>query len=32
MEHVRRVLEMQEAFEQDLKGGTGFVEAMRQYT
>jgi len=32
MEHVRRVLEMQEAFEQDLKGGTGFVEAMRGYT
>lgn len=32
LEHVRRVLEVQEAFEQDLKGGTGYAEAMRSYT
>lgn len=32
LEHVKKVLEVQEAFEHDLKGGTGFVEAMRSYT
>jgi len=32
VEHVRRVLEVQDEFNNDLKGGTGFVEAMRSYT
>jgi len=32
IEHVRRVLEVQDEFNNDLKGGTGFVEAMRSYT
>jgi SpoVK/Ycf46/Vps4 family AAA+-type ATPase len=32
MEHVKKVLEVQEAFENDLKGGSGFQEAMRSYT
>lgn len=32
MEHIKRVLEVAESFEQDLKGGSGFREAMRSYT
>lgn len=32
LEHVKRVLEVQDEFNNDLKGGTGFVEAMRSYT
>jgi DNA polymerase III delta prime subunit len=32
MEHVKRVLEVAESFEQDLKGGTGYLDAMRSYT
>lgn len=32
MEHIRRVLEVAQSFEQDLKGGTGYVDAMRSYT
>lgn len=32
MEHIKRVLDVAESFEQDLKGGTGYRDAMRQYT
>jgi len=32
VEHVRRVLEVQDEFNNDLKGGRGFVDAMRSYT
>lgn len=32
MEHVKRVLEVAESFEQDLKGGSGYLDAMRSYT
>jgi hypothetical protein len=29
---VKRVMEVTEGFERDLKGGTGYVDAMRSYT
>jgi len=32
MEHVKRVLESVDAFEDDMRGGMGYREAMRQYT
>ncbi|KAM5447246.1 hypothetical protein MaudCBS49596_006008 [Microsporum audouinii] len=32
MEHIMRVLDVAETFEQDLKGGTGYMDAMRSYT
>ena len=32
MEHIKRVLDVAESFEQDLKGGTGYADAMRSYT
>ncbi|CAO2653481.1 Nn.00g028920.m01.CDS01 [Neocucurbitaria sp. VM-36] len=32
MEHVKRVLEVAEAFEDDMRGGKGYRDAMRQYT
>ena len=32
MSHVRRVLEVAEDFDHDLKGGTGYLDAMRSYT
>ncbi|KAK4955945.1 hypothetical protein LTR10_006884 [Elasticomyces elasticus] len=32
MEHVKTVLSVNEEFERDLKGGTGYTEAMRSYT
>ncbi|KAI2082552.1 guanine nucleotide exchange protein for ADP-robosylation factor [Ophidiomyces ophidiicola] len=32
MEHINRVLDVAETFEQDLKGGTGYMDAMRSYT
>ncbi|KAI9879112.1 MAG: hypothetical protein M1830_009565 [Pleopsidium flavum] len=32
MEHLNRVLQVGEAFSQDLRGGTGYVDAMRSYT
>ncbi|KAK4987024.1 hypothetical protein LTR50_004889 [Elasticomyces elasticus] len=32
MEHIKRVLDVAESFARDLKGGTGFEEAMRSYT
>jgi DNA polymerase III delta prime subunit len=32
MEHIKRVLEVAESFEQDLKGGSGYLDAMRSYT
>lgn len=31
MEHVRQILDVQKDFEQDLKGGPGYQEAMRGY-
>ncbi|OTA63306.1 hypothetical protein K449DRAFT_394593 [Hypoxylon sp. EC38] len=31
MRHIREVLNVQQNFEQDLKGGTGYQEAMRSY-
>ncbi|KAI6823013.1 hypothetical protein KC340_g11514 [Hortaea werneckii] len=32
MEQVKKVLEVSESFERDLKGGTGYMDAMRSYT
>lgn len=32
MDHIKRVLQVAESFERDLKGGTGYTEAMRSYT
>jgi len=32
MEHIRRVLEAAESFDRELKGGTGYLDAMRSYT
>lgn len=32
MSHVKRVLDVSEAFDRDLKGGTGYEDAMRSYT
>ncbi|WEW57032.1 hypothetical protein PRK78_002491 [Emydomyces testavorans] len=32
MGHINRVLDVAETFEQDLKGGTGYMDAMRSYT
>jgi hypothetical protein len=31
MSHIRQVLEVQISFERDLKGGTGYQDAMRSY-
>lgn len=31
MEHIKRVLDVSNAFDRDLKGGTGFEDAMRGY-
>lgn len=31
MEHIRRVLDVSNAFERDLKGGPGYEDAMRGY-
>ena len=32
MKHIREVLEVAQTFERDLKGGTGYEDAMRGYT
>ena len=32
MEHIKRVLDVAETFDRDLKGGTGYIDAMRSYT
>ncbi|KXL47273.1 hypothetical protein M433DRAFT_145598 [Acidomyces richmondensis BFW] len=32
MHHVKKVLDVGESFERDLKGGTGYLDAMRSYT
>ncbi|KAK4504974.1 hypothetical protein PRZ48_002937 [Zasmidium cellare] len=32
MTHIRRVLDVAESFDRDLKGGTGYLDAMRSYT
>jgi len=32
LEHIRRVIDVAETFDRDLKGGTGYIEAMRSYT
>lgn len=32
MEHVKKVMDVQEDFERDLKGGLGYLDAMRSYT
>ncbi|KAI9807435.1 MAG: hypothetical protein M1833_000180 [Piccolia ochrophora] len=32
MEHIKRVLQVAESFDHDLKGGTGYMDAMRSYT
>ncbi|KAF7194085.1 hypothetical protein HII31_04606 [Pseudocercospora fuligena] len=32
MNHIRRVLDVAETFDRDLKGGTGYIDAMRSYT
>lgn len=31
MLHIKRVLEVAESFEKDLKGGTGYDDAMKSY-
>jgi SpoVK/Ycf46/Vps4 family AAA+-type ATPase len=32
MHHIKRVLEVAESFDRDLKGGSGYLDAMRSYT
>jgi hypothetical protein len=32
MRHVKEVLEVAQAFERDLKGGSGYEEALRSYS
>ncbi|KAK1814971.1 hypothetical protein LTR12_010669 [Friedmanniomyces endolithicus] len=32
LEHVKKVLDVSEEFDRDLKGGTGYTDAMRSYT
>lgn len=32
MEHIQSVLVVAESFDHDLKGGTGYLDAMRSYT
>ena len=32
MTHIKAVLDVAEDFERDLKGGTGYIDAMRSYT
>ncbi|KAI9037414.1 ATP-binding protein [Aspergillus affinis] len=32
MEHIKRVLEVAETFDHDLRGGMGYIDAMRSYT
>lgn len=32
LEHIKRVMEVAESFEKDLKGGPGYIDAMRSYT
>ncbi|PWY96267.1 AAA family ATPase [Aspergillus sclerotioniger CBS 115572] len=32
MEHIKRVLEVAQTFDHDLRGGTGYLDAMRSYT
>ncbi|KAK3713648.1 hypothetical protein LTR37_008342 [Vermiconidia calcicola] len=32
MDHIKRVIDVAEAFDHDLKGGTGYIDAMRSYT
>jgi len=31
MQHIKRVLDVSNAFDRDLKGGTGFEDAMKAY-
>jgi len=32
MAHIKKVLDVSETFDRDLKGGTGYIDAMRSYT
>ncbi|KAJ5642899.1 uncharacterized protein N7484_005406 [Penicillium longicatenatum] len=32
MDHIKRVLDVAETFDQDLRGGTGYLDVMRSYT
>lgn len=32
LSHIKRVLDVAETFDRDLKGGTGYMDAMRSYT
>ena len=32
MKHIKQVLDVAETFDRDLKGGTGYIDAMRSYT
>jgi hypothetical protein len=32
MEYIKRVMDVHESFEEDMKGGLGYRDAMRQYT
>ena len=32
MDHIKRVIDVAETFDRDLRGGTGYIEALRSYT
>lgn len=32
LDHIKRVLDVAETFDRDLRGGTGYIDAMRSYT
>lgn len=32
MDHIKKVIDVSETFDRDLKGGTGYIDAMRSYT
>jgi len=32
MEYIKRVMDVHESFEEDMRGGLGYRDAMRQYT
>ena len=32
LEHIKRVIDVADTFDRDLKGGSGYIDAMRSYT
>jgi hypothetical protein len=32
MQYIKRVMDVHESFEEDMRGGSGYRDAMRQYT